>query len=164
MQKGTLILICGLPGAGKTTLSKKLAVERKAHRFCPDDWVMGVLKDPTDMVELHRLRDPVEQLLWKEAQKLLKLGVTVILENGFWSRSERSGYLKIAKKLGAKVELHFLDTPFNVLWQRVNKRNSQTNEFFVSKETLKKNFQVFQPPTGEEGSAYDLYKRIQVQS
>lgn len=60
MNKGTLILICGLPGAGKTTLAKKLAIERNAIRLCPDDWIIAILKDLNDIPERDRLRDPVE--------------------------------------------------------------------------------------------------------
>lgn len=33
-----LILICGLPGSGKTTLAKSLAGSRSALRLCPDEW------------------------------------------------------------------------------------------------------------------------------
>ncbi len=37
--QGTLILICGLPGSGKTTLAQTLEKERNAIRMCPDDWI-----------------------------------------------------------------------------------------------------------------------------
>ena len=35
---GRLVLICGLPGAGKTTLAKRLEHELRAVRLCPDEW------------------------------------------------------------------------------------------------------------------------------
>jgi predicted kinase len=83
MKRGTILLICGLPGAGKTTLSKRLEKERPAVRLCPDDWIIGILEDVNNVKERDRLRDPVEQLLWKLAQKLVLLGNNVIMENGF---------------------------------------------------------------------------------
>ncbi len=161
MDKGTLILICGLPGAGKTTLAKKLESGRKANRLCPDDWILAILKDQTDITERNRLRDPMEQLLWREAQVLLKLGVNVILENGFWSREERTGYRDTGKSLGVKVELHFVDAPFDVLWKRVDKRNSNPSEFQVTKKELEDNYKIFQPPTNEEGQGYDYFQHYQ---
>lgn len=45
---GTLVLVCGLPGSGKTTLAKQLEEERNAVRMCPDDWIEAVLRDPGD--------------------------------------------------------------------------------------------------------------------
>lgn len=158
MKNGTLILICGLPGAGKTTLAKKLAEERSAIRLCPDDWIISILKDLNDITERDRLRDPIEQLLWKQAQGLLQLGMTVILENGFWSKTERESYLATGKNIGANVELYFVDAPLNVLWERVEKRNSNPNEFQLTRKELEAAFNAFQPPTDEEGKAYDYFR------
>ncbi len=100
----------------------------------------------------------MEQLLWKMAQSLLTLGVTVILENGFWAKEERDRYRDIGKNLGAKVELHFLDTPFDILLQRVRRRNSDPNTFQVMEEKMQEGYKVFQPPTLEEGQIYDYFK------
>lgn len=158
MKSGTLLLLCGLPGVGKTTLSKKLGTERQAIRLCPDDWIPTLVENQNNITERDRLRDPVEQLLWKMAQSLLTLGVTVILENGFWAKEERDRYRDIGKNLGAKVELHFLDTPFDILLQRVRRRNSDPNTFQVMEEKMQEGYKVFQPPTLEEGQIYDYFK------
>ena len=34
----TLVLFCGLPGSGKTTLAKQLEKQGKGIRICTDDW------------------------------------------------------------------------------------------------------------------------------
>ena len=34
-----VIIVCGLPGAGKTTHAKVLEKELGAIRFCPDEWM-----------------------------------------------------------------------------------------------------------------------------
>ena len=161
MDKGILILVCGLPGAGKTTLAKKLKTTKNANRLCPDDWILAILKDKEDIAERDRLRNPVEQLLWKEAQELLQLGVTVILENGFWTKVERDHYLNTAKQLSAKVELHFVDAPFDVLWERVQNRNRNSNEFAMTKKGMEESYKMFQPPTSEEGNVYDFFHHYQ---
>ncbi len=156
----TLFLICGLPGAGKTTLAEQLEASRSALRLCPDEWIARILKNPADTIELDRLRDPVESLQWDLAQKALSLGVNVILENGFWARQERTIFQSQAKALEAKVELHFLDVPKDELWNRLNKRNTDRPEgtFIVTKEQLDSWWNSFEPPTADELSTYDNYQ------
>ncbi len=156
----TLFLICGLPGAGKTTLAKQLEASRSALRLCPDEWIARILENPADTVELDRLRDPVESLQWDVARKALSLGINVILENGFWARQERAIFQSRARTLGASVELHFLNVPKDELWSRLNKRNSDRPEgtFIVTKEQLDSWWaSSSRPPTAEELTTYDNY-------
>jgi predicted kinase len=162
MKHGTLILISGLPGAGKTTLAKKLESERQAVRLCPDDWISYLLENKKDIKEMDRLRDPVEQLLWKTAQRMLELGSTVILENGFWPKTERDLYRDTAKKLGARVELVFVHAPMEILWQRVSKRNEHPDTVIsITKENLEDWKKLFDEPNEEEGKAYDSYRKYE---
>ena len=109
-----LILMCGLPGSGKTTQARHLAATLPAVRLSPDEWLAGLGLSLFDIP----MRDRVEQLLWQHAQHLLTLGQDVILENGFWGRTERAGYRDTARTLGATVHLHYLDTPLDVLKHR----------------------------------------------
>src|SRR5688572_7952643 len=120
----TLFLICGLPGSGKTTLARQLEESQSALRLCPDEWIAGILADANDLVELDRLRTPVESLQWDLAKRALVLGINVILENGFWSREERESYRSQAEALGARVELRYLDVPREELWERLSRRNA----------------------------------------
>jgi predicted kinase len=43
-----LIIVCGLPGAGKTTLAKELERNLQAVRFCPDEWMAEFAMDVWD--------------------------------------------------------------------------------------------------------------------
>src|SRR5579872_2914462 len=101
----TLILICGLPGAGKTTLAKKLEQEIPALRLCPDEWIIDIYGPDIDRATLDAARDPVEAALWKLAERALILGLNVIVEYGFWAREERESFRARAETVGAMVEL-----------------------------------------------------------
>lgn len=148
----TLHLICGLPGSGKTTLAKQLEKSYNALRLCPDEWIAEILANPTDIVELDRLRSPVESVQWDIAKRALELGVNVILEWGFWSRAERIFYRSEAEALGAHAKVHYLNTDLDELWDRLVKRNSNlpSGTFVVTKENLELWAKSFEPPTEDE--------------
>ena len=102
----TLYLICGLPGAGKTTLARQMEQSLPALRLSPDEWIAPLLADASDQAELDRLRAPVEAIQWNIAARALILGVDVILEWGFWARSEHQDYRARAEALGARASSH----------------------------------------------------------
>lgn len=145
-------MICGLPGSGKTTLAKRLEVSENALRLCPDEWIAQFLASPNDIVELDRLRLPVESVQWDVAKRAFSLGVNVILENGFWSREERIRFRIEAETLGAEVKICFLDVPFDELWERLARRNSSVpaGSFVVTRENLELWAKSFEPPGTDE--------------
>lgn len=158
MGHGTLILICGLPGAGKTTFAKQLEQERGAVRMCPDDWIEAILASPRDIRERDRLRDPVENLQWELAKGYVQKGLTVVLENGFWSEEERTQYACEALEVGARIELFYTEAlDFDRLWARVQHRNIEIagSPFLMSEGDLREAWKVFGAPTQEEIDFYD---------
>ena len=44
MRDARLLLTCGLPGSGKTTLARRLATERGAVRLSKDEWMAAAKK------------------------------------------------------------------------------------------------------------------------
>jgi predicted kinase len=148
----TLILICGLPGAGKTTLARELERSLPALRLCPDEWIATIIADQSNQDELDRLRTPVESVQWEVARRTLALGLSVILEWGFWSREERDRYRAEAEALGAHVQLRYLEISRDELWARLSKRNASLppGTFAVTEEQLDLWSSWFQPPTAEE--------------
>jgi predicted kinase len=116
-----LILLCGLPGAGKTTLARRLAEEVPAIRLDADEWMARLGVDLHD----EGARDQLERLFSQLAHDLLRLGTSVILEFGFWARAERDEKRLGARALGVGVELYYLDVPIEELWRRIEQRNSE---------------------------------------
>lgn len=153
MKKGKLILLCGLPGAGKTTLAKKLADEIPAIVMSPDQemYEQGI----SFFDEQARARIEAEQ--WQKALKLALSGKTVVLENGFWGRDERDRLRTKAQSAGLAIELHFLDVPFDELWQRVDARNKREDDkdAELTIERLEVAFSQLQAPTQDEIALFD---------
>lgn len=144
-----LIIVCGLPGSGKTTHAKELEKMLGAVRFSPDDW-MDALQ--VNLYDSH-MRENIEALQWKLAQELLALGNIVIIEWGTWGRSERDTLRLGARRLGAAVELHFLDAPVDVLFERIQRRNMEDPP--ITRDDLAGWAAKFEAPSDAEIALFD---------
>ena len=144
----TLHLICGLPGSGKSTLAAELARRERTIWLSPDEWMSRIVGDGYD----ERRRAAVEQVQWELAEKLLRLGIDVVLDNGFWSRAERDALRRRAGAIGARTELHFLDVPLSELELRLSARNRALprNAFRVEAADLRRWAGLFEPPAADE--------------
>ncbi|HEV2126527.1 MAG TPA: ATP-binding protein [Chloroflexota bacterium] len=148
-----LVLLCGLPGAGKTTLALQLERDMQALRLCPDEWLAHLGFDLWD----DSARDRVEALQWHLAQQALRLGTNVILENGFWTCAEREERRLAAQALGARVELRALIVPLDELWQRIERRNAQWAQVTapITRAHLDQWAEYFEAPDATELRLYD---------
>ena len=122
-MSGRLIVLCGLAGAGKTTVAKGLEADG-AVRMCPDDWMMALGFDIYDATA----RERIEALQWDLTQRLVLAGATVVDECGVWQRWERDLRLDWARANGVPIELRFLDAPIPELIARVTERNRTAPE------------------------------------
>lgn len=144
-----LVIICGLPGSGKTTLAQSLEYRLPAIRFCPDDWMEAMSIDLYD----EQTRDRIENLQWQLAQKALLCGANAIIEWGTWGRSERDRLRKGARKIGATVELHYLTASVDTLFDRLQNRGKE--EPPITREMLLGYSDAFDEPTNKEFALYD---------
>ncbi|MBS4060457.1 MAG: ATP-binding protein [Bacteroidetes bacterium] len=144
-----LIIICGLPGSGKTTLAKCLEESLYAVRLSPDEWMDALSINLYD----EETRARIESLQWKLGQKLLKLGLVVIIEWGTWGKSERDALREGARKLGAAVELRYLSAPPEILFERIQRRDMENPP--IKREDVLRWAEIIQVPTEEEMSLFD---------
>ena len=148
-----LVVICGLPGAGKTTLARELEVSVPAVRLGGDEWMTDLAVDLFDQP----FRDRLEARFRELAAVLLRLGVSVVLDFGVWSRAERDELLALARGLGVAVELRFVDAPIEELWRRVDARN-RTDAWParpITRAELEEWSALFEPPTADELARFD---------
>ncbi|MDX6494221.1 MAG: hypothetical protein QOE17_207 [Gaiellales bacterium] len=149
----TLHLTCGLPGSGKTTLARRLAVERDAHRFTKDEWVLALGGDLYD----EQLRVRVEAQLIELAFELLAAGRSCILDFGLWSREERDALRLRARAQRVRVELHVLDAELDELVRRAAKRYADAPHTTaeISAEQLAIWASSFETPSDAERHLFD---------
>jgi predicted kinase len=148
-----LILMCGLPGSGKTTRALGLAAKLPALRLCPDDWMEALGFHLDD----EQARDRLYLMQWDQAQQLLTIGTNVIIENGFWGRSQRDEARLRARELGVAVHLDYYPIGLDELSARLRQRNDALppNTVTVTWEQLVEWNGFFQAPTEDELSLFD---------
>ena len=153
MSEARLILTCGLPGAGKTALARQLAADRSAVRLTKDEWLVALGSNPWDAPT----RVKVERELWHLAQQVLRLGLSVVLDFGLWARIERDEMRCVARGLGVGVELHYLDSPTDELWRRIEARNSEPpwDSYPIRRADFDGWLRVFQAPDAAELALFD---------
>jgi predicted kinase len=148
-----LVLICGLPASGKSTLARDLAPAMPAIRLDKDEWVTRLGADVWD--DAFRVR--LERQLWDLTLQLLAQGQNVILEWGHGARAERDEKRRGARSVGADVELRFLDAPLDELIERAARRN-ESGEWTAAPIT-RAHFEtwatVFEPPDEDELRLFD---------
>ncbi len=147
------MVLCGLPGSGKSTLAKRLAGDFHALRLCPDEWMAQLGIDLWD----EEARDRIESLFWGLAQELLRLGQSVILESGFWSRADRDEKRLGARALGVAVELRYLEIPTDDLVQRLEARNARGAQggLAITRTDLEGWLPQFEAPDDDEIALFD---------
>lgn len=151
---GRLVVVCGLPGAGKTRLAVALEADLRAVRLSADDWMAHVGIDVFDA----QARERVERLQWQVCERLLTLGQRVVVEWGSWGRAERDAMRERARALGCDVELHVVDAPLDILWARVQHRayEQQHGARALTRDDLEACAAVFEPPDEAELALYDV--------
>lgn len=149
-----MVLVVGLPGAGKTSWARRLEEERKGLRLTPDEWMEALF----GASEADGRRWVLEsELLWGIAARALQLELNVILDYGCWAEEERELFRTRAQALGAEAEIVVLDPPVDVLWERLERRNKDlpAATFAVSRSELDEWAARFQVPTADELARWD---------
>jgi predicted kinase len=148
----TVYLICGFIGAGKTTFAKKLEAQTGAVRITKDEWLIQMVgNDPT--IDGYEAFDGRMCGLSRDvAFRLAAKGIDVIIDEGFWFREDRDTMRRRAEDAGAQAVVYYLDTPMEMIRERVARRNLNParDSFTISEELLDFYLQFWQPPGDDE--------------
>lgn len=157
----TLHLLCGLPATGKTTHARALE-DRGAVRLTLDEWLLG-LYGRADLTSgrtsgEHRahFRDRLERVharLEPLAERLLGLGVDVVLDFGLWERRDRDRLRALAARVPqARVRLVLFEAPLPELARRLEARDRAlpADQFAITPGMLEAFAERFERPGPDE--------------
>lgn len=153
MTTPTLHMVCGKIGAGKSTLTRRLAQEPATVLISEDIWLdalyPGEIRELPDYV---RASGRLKQAMAGHVSALLAAGVSVVLDFPANTVGHRAWARGIFEKAGVAHRLHFLDVADEICKQRLRARNASGEHPF---ETTDAQFDLitshFVAPTAEEG-------------
>ncbi|EWH01487.1 AAA family ATPase [Halomonas sp. BC04] len=159
---GTLIFFCGKMGAGKSTLSAKIARERGAVLISEDEWLAaffpGEIKDFNDYISYSYRLKPV---LRSHVEQILMAGTTVVLDFPGNTKKQRTWFKDIYSQRGIPHELYHLAVDDEICLKQLKQRQKEQPERaqFDTEEVFRVVTGYFEPPEVSEGFNVKVVER-----
>ncbi|MEM7815654.1 MAG: AAA family ATPase [Candidatus Aenigmatarchaeota archaeon] len=125
-----LILVCGLPGTGKSFVAKEIAKNLPKTALLRTDVVRkNLLKKPNYTEEEKKL---IYDSLLSEAGKFLSINKNCVLDATFYKRGYREAAKRLASENGTQLLLIECVCPESLVLKRLKKRKGDASEADVA--------------------------------
>ena len=143
-------LICGVICSGKSTLARELAAREHAVILSNDELTKALGDDLGERHDAVALR--TQHYLREKAVEIVRAGVSVILEWGFWRKADRAEISRFLSEQGVPFEWHCLDVSPEQLRRNIESRNLNPgpSDYYVDQGLLDKCLSAFEPPAPGE--------------
>lgn len=149
-----VMLICGKICSGKTTYAQRLRREHRAVLLSCDEITLALFDQ--HIGEQHDvIVERTQNYLFNKSLEILKSGINVILDWGFWMHEERDLAREFYRSHEIDCEFHYVDVS-NAVWQaNLIKRNraildKQTSAYYVDEGLARKFEKLFEMPSRDE--------------
>ncbi len=149
-----IVVVCGKICSGKTTYAKRFCHENRAILLSVDEIMLTLFGgDAGDMHDYYAGR--TQCYLFDKSCELVRAGVTVVLDWGFWTRKKRNEARQFYISRGIPCEFHYLCID-NEKWKmRIQHRNDgvlngKNDAYYIDEGLIRKFDQIFEYPEREE--------------
>lgn len=149
-----VFLICGKICCGKTTYSEKLCMDNNAILLSVDEVMLTLFGQHCGNKHNEYTRKSKKYLLSKSLE-LIDKNVNVVLDWGFWAKTERKAIKEYYEFRGIDCELHYININDEVWKCRIADRNlsvlaDETIAYYVDDIIAAKFDSMFEVPTEDE--------------
>ncbi|PYF79286.1 putative kinase [Marinomonas alcarazii] len=153
-RTGMLTFFCGKMGAGKSTKSKALSVEKNAVLVSEDDWLAAHYPN-----QIHSFEDYltfsglIKPFVKAHVQNILQTGTNVVMDFPANTVNQRAWFKKLCSDIQCQHELIFLDLSDEQCLAQIAKRRAEQPERaqFDNETVFYHVTQFFQAPSEDEG-------------
>jgi len=128
-SKGTLTFFCGKMGAGKSTISKALAVEKNAVLLSEDDWLSAHYPDQISSFDNYlKYSKLIKPFVKTHVQQIINTGTNVVMDFPANTGKQRSWFKQLCAEVACDHELIFLDISDAQCLSQIAKRRTEQPE------------------------------------
>lgn len=149
-----VILTCGKICSGKSTYAHKLRTENNAVLLSVDEITLALFG--RDAGENHdTMVERTEKYLFEKSAEIIRTGINVVLDWGFWTKAERDFAKEFYRSRGIAYEFHYIDISDETWHANLTKRNGEvlagkTSAYYVDDGLAKKFEAIFEVPDRSE--------------
>ncbi|KAJ9156222.1 hypothetical protein NKR23_g1210 [Pleurostoma richardsiae] len=159
-----VVMMCGIAGAGKTTLTKAILAANPAFTRLSIDAIIYARHGlyaadyPPSSYDSHQ--DEADILFLAEFRRLLQLRRDLVLDRSFYARADRDDFQREIEAAGARAVLVHLRAGEELLWRRICERSARERNadsaLDISRELLRQYVEGFEEPVGEGEIVIDV--------
>lgn len=153
-QLGTLYFFCGKMGAGKSTNSKQLTIDKHAVLISEDEWLSFLYPNQIATFEDYlKFSAQLKPLVRKHVQNILSVGTDVVMDFPANTQKQRKWFLDMVSEVNASHQLIFLNLNNEKCLRHIAQRRNEQPEraAFDTEAVFNHVTKFFEAPESSEG-------------
>ena len=152
--KGKLLFLCGKMAAGKSTLSRTLALNNDGVLLVEDEFLERLFPNQiSDISAYVTYSSRVRNALGPHICSLISKGVSVVLDFPGNTRRQRVWFRRLIADCGAEHELHFVDASDALCLRQLKERSAGhlPEQRWTTEAAFREVTAYFEQPSPDEG-------------